>query len=56
MAPSRGFEGDRVRVHVGGPVLVVAEVTPQAAAELRLAEGGPIWVPIKATEVEDHET
>jgi molybdate transport system ATP-binding protein len=46
------FEGDRVRVQVGGPVLVVAEVTPQAATELRLAEGGPIWVTIKATEIE----
>jgi molybdate transport system ATP-binding protein len=50
------FEGDRVRVQVGGPVLVVAEVTPQAATELRLAEGGPIWVTIKATEVEVYST
>lgn len=46
------FEGDRVRVQVGGPVPLVAEVTPQAAAELRLAEGGPVWVTIKATEVD----
>jgi len=44
--------GDRVRVQVGGPVLVVAEVTPESATELRLADGGPIWVTIKATEVE----
>jgi molybdate transport system ATP-binding protein len=50
------FEGDRVRVQVGGPVLVVAEVTPQAATELRLADGGPIWVTIKATEVEVYPT
>lgn len=46
------FAGDRVRVQVGGPVLVVAEVTPESATELRLADGGPIWVTIKATEVE----
>jgi molybdate transport system ATP-binding protein len=50
------FEGDRVRVQVAGPVLVVAEVTPQAATELRLAEGGPIWVTIKATEVDVYPT
>jgi molybdate transport system ATP-binding protein len=46
------FEGDRVRVEVNGPVLVVAEVTPSAASELHLAEGGRIWVTIKASEIE----
>jgi molybdate transport system ATP-binding protein len=50
------FAGDRVRVQVGGPVLVVAEVTPEAATELRLADGGQIWVTIKATEVEVYPT
>ncbi|HZA83307.1 MAG TPA: TOBE domain-containing protein [Actinomycetes bacterium] len=29
----------------------MAEVTPAAAAELRLADGGPVWATIKATEV-----
>jgi molybdate transport system ATP-binding protein len=43
--------GDRVRVRVAGPVPVVAEVTPAAAAELRLADGGPVWATVKATEV-----
>ncbi|HZA82125.1 MAG TPA: ATP-binding cassette domain-containing protein [Actinomycetes bacterium] len=43
--------GDRVRVRVTGPVPVVAEVTPAAAAELRLADGGPVWASVKATEV-----
>jgi molybdate transport system ATP-binding protein len=43
--------GDRVRVRVAGPVPIVAEVTPAAAAELRLAEGGPVWASVKATEV-----
>lgn len=46
------FEGDRVRVQVSGPVDIVSEVTPQAAAELRLSHGGPIWVTVKATEVD----
>jgi molybdate transport system ATP-binding protein len=43
--------GDRVRVAVAGPVPVVAEVTPAAAADLRLADGGPVWATVKATEV-----
>jgi molybdate transport system ATP-binding protein len=50
------FEGDRVRVQVRGPLEVVAEVTPQAVAELRLNDGGPIWVTIKATEVDVYAT
>jgi molybdate transport system permease protein len=29
----------------------VAEVTPAAAGELRLADGGPVWASVKATEV-----
>jgi molybdate transport system ATP-binding protein len=43
--------GDRVRVRVAGPVPIVAEVTPAAAGELRLADGGPVWATVKATEV-----
>jgi molybdate transport system ATP-binding protein len=43
--------GDRVRVRVAGPVPIVAEVTPAAASELRLADGGPLWASVKATEV-----
>jgi molybdate transport system ATP-binding protein len=43
--------GDRVRVHVTGIVPVVAEVTPAAATELALADGGPVWASVKATEV-----
>lgn len=44
-------EGDRVRVRVGGSPSIVAEVTPAAVAELKLADGGPVWVAVKATEV-----
>jgi molybdate transport system ATP-binding protein len=43
--------GDRVRVLVAGTVPIVAEVTPAAAAELRLADGGLVWATVKATEV-----
>jgi molybdate transport system ATP-binding protein len=43
--------GDRVRVRVAGAVPIVAEVTPAAAGELRLADGGPVWATVKATEV-----
>jgi molybdate transport system ATP-binding protein len=43
--------GDRVRVRVTGTVPIVAEVTPAAAGELRLADGGPVWASVKATEV-----
>jgi molybdate transport system ATP-binding protein len=44
--------GDRVRVRVAGQVPIVAEVTPGAASELRLADGGPVWASVKATEVD----
>jgi molybdate transport system ATP-binding protein len=43
--------GDRVRVRVSGTVPIVAEVTPAAAGELHLADGGPVWATVKATEV-----
>jgi molybdate transport system ATP-binding protein len=48
---SLDLEGDRVRVRVRGPLPVVAEVTPAAVADLGLAEGGEVWVSVKATEV-----
>ena len=50
-AESVDHEGDRVRVRVGGVLPVVAEITPAAAAELRLEAAGPVWVSVKATEV-----
>ena len=43
--------GDRVRVQVGDPLPLTAEVTPHSVAELALAVDGPVWVSIKATEV-----
>jgi molybdate transport system ATP-binding protein len=51
IADTLDIVGDRVRVRVAGPVSIVAEVTPAAAGELRLADGGPVWASVKATEV-----
>ncbi|MEU1373344.1 ABC transporter permease [Streptomyces triculaminicus] len=44
-------QGGRVRALISGTPDVVAEITPAAAADLALAEGTPVWVTIKATEV-----
>jgi molybdate transport system ATP-binding protein len=44
--------GDAVRVEVGGTVPVLADVTPQAVAELALAPGTAVWASVKATEVQ----
>ncbi len=45
------YEGERARVQVGGPLPIVAEVTPGAVRDLSLADGGPVWVSVKATEI-----
>ncbi len=45
-------EGDRARVHVEGAVAITAEVTTPSIAALDLADGAPVWVSVKATEVE----
>jgi molybdate transport system ATP-binding protein len=45
-------EGDRWRIRLDGPIPLVAEVTPAAAAALRLAEGGEIFAVVKATEID----
>ena len=45
-------EGDRWRIRLDGAFPLVAEVTPAAAAELRLAEGGEVFAVVKATEID----
>ncbi len=45
-------EGDRWRIRLDGTVPLVAEVTPAAAAELRLADGGEVFAVVKATEID----
>jgi molybdate transport system ATP-binding protein len=42
--------GDNLRVQLTGPNTVAADITPAAAAHLRLAPGEPVWAAIKATE------
>ena len=51
-AASLDLEGERVRIRVGGAIPIVAEVTPAAVADLELADGGEVWVSVKAAEVE----
>ncbi|NED10613.1 TOBE domain-containing protein, partial [Streptomyces sp. SID9124] len=45
--------GSRLRVLVGSEQApdLVAEITPQSAAELSLADGAAVWTSVKATEV-----
>jgi molybdate transport system ATP-binding protein len=50
-ASALDFQGDRVRVGVEGEMPIIAEVTPAAVRELGLAEGGEVWVSVKATEI-----
>ena len=45
------LEHERVRVRLGGPVPLVAEVTPSAVRELQLDAGAKVWVAVKATEI-----
>jgi molybdate transport system ATP-binding protein len=42
--------GDNLRVQLAGPITVAADITPAAAAHLRLAPGQPVWAAVKATE------
>ncbi|WP_425424567.1 TOBE domain-containing protein [Streptomyces katrae] len=45
--------GSRLRVLVGSAEApdLVAEITPEAAAELGVSEGAAVWTSVKATEV-----
>jgi molybdate transport system ATP-binding protein len=44
--------GQRVRVLLGGPVRIAAEVTTEAIGELGLVEGVPVWASVKATQID----
>ena len=46
--------GDRARVRIRGTVPLVAEVTAAAVAALHLADGGPVWASVKATDVDTY--
>ena len=43
--------GDRLRVQMGDPLPITAEVTRQAGEQLGLEPGVDIWISIKATEI-----
>ncbi|MBX3284652.1 MAG: TOBE domain-containing protein, partial [Actinobacteria bacterium] len=43
--------GERVRVHVAGPVPLVAEITPAALVALSLGVGTDVWLTTKATDL-----
>ncbi len=44
--------GNRVRVALGGPLPLVAEITPGAVADLGLTAGDTVWLTVKATEID----
>jgi molybdate transport system ATP-binding protein len=46
---------DRVRVQLGGRLAIVAEVTPQAVAELDLVPGVAVWASVKAVDLAVYE-
>lgn len=43
--------GDSVRLHLEGPIPLVADVTPQALTALGLGLGDAVWAAVKAVEV-----
>ena len=45
------IDGERARVHLGGPLAVRADVTRRSADELELRPGLNIWASVKATEL-----
>ncbi|MEX1037416.1 MAG: ATP-binding cassette domain-containing protein [Acidimicrobiia bacterium] len=52
--------GERVRVGLGAPLPLTAEITEEATSALDLREGAEVWVSLKATEIgiqaEGHES
>ena len=47
--------GERIRVELGHPLPLTAEVTPGALTDLRLTPGSQVWVSVKATEIQVDE-
>jgi molybdate transport system ATP-binding protein len=48
--------GDRVRVAVTGHPDVLADITPDAVADLDLAPGAPVWITVKASDITVYPT
>ncbi len=47
--------GNHVRARVSGELPIIAEVTPGSVASMHLDDGGPVYVSVKAVEVEVYE-
>lgn len=45
------IDGERARVHLGGPLEVRADITRRSADELELRPGVTVWASLKATEL-----
>jgi molybdate transport system ATP-binding protein len=45
-------EGERARVRVDGGIPLTAEITARSRRDLALVVGDPIWISVKATEIE----
>ena len=45
-------QGSSVRLTVAGPPVLHVDVTAAAVAELRLGPGVPVWLSVKASEIE----
>lgn len=45
------IDGERARVHLGGPLAVRADITRRSADELELRPGLTVWASLKATEL-----
>ena len=43
--------GERTRIRTAEPLPLTVEITSEAASDLGLREGDPIWVAVKATEI-----
>ncbi len=43
-------------MRIGGPVPLIAEITPDALRELGIGEGMEIWTAVKATEITVYAT
>ncbi len=46
--------GDNLRVALGAPLHAAADVTPDAAVQLRLERGEPVWASVKAAEIRSY--
>ena len=46
--------GDRVRTSITSTPPLLADITPQAVAEMRLSAGDRLWVSLKATDIDTY--